>query len=156
MIIIKQKYTTNYALNTIFVEINQNMKRNIFIIVLLMTLGLVSCNENKESAKFTTNENAPLFVGEWLLESMKLGDEVVNSSLLGNPTYVFNIDKTYVIHVGLQIEEGKWTLNNNKLKLVTNESKKETVLKIIENTEKSFVYEVGDNTITKVVLKRLL
>lgn len=129
------------------------MNKIIFAFVLLASISLFSCNESKPTVENLTTETAP-FVGVWELIKMDLGGEVVNANILGDPTYTFNIDNTYVIRVSAQSEQGVWSLQGEKLILFSKALEKETILSIIENTEDNLTYEIGKETLTTVYLKR--
>ncbi len=129
------------------------MNKIIFAFVLLASISLFSCNESEPTVKNLRTETAP-FVGVWELIKMDLGGEVVNANILGDPTYTFNIDNTYVIRVSAQSEEGVWSLQGEKLILFSKALEKETILSITENTEDNLTYEIGKETLTTVYLKR--
>ena len=129
------------------------MNKIIFAFVLLASISLFSCKQSKPTVENLTTETAP-FVGVWELIKMDLGGEVVNANILGDPTYTFNIDNTYVIRVSAQSEQGVWSLQGEKLILFSKALEKETILSIIENTEDNLTYEIGKETLTTVYLKR--
>lgn len=129
------------------------MNKSILLFVLLASVALFSCNESKPAVE-DVSKDTPAFVGEWELIKMDLAGEIVNANILGNPTYVFNIDKTYVIWVSSQSEQGTWSLQGENLVLFSEALEKETVVKITENTEDKLSYEIGKESITKVYLKR--
>jgi hypothetical protein len=129
------------------------MNKIILAFVLLASISIFSCNESKPVVEKVAKET-PAFVGAWELIKMDLGGEVINANILGNPTYTFNIDNTYVIRASAQSEQGSWTIKGDKLVLFSKSLEKETVLKIIDTTENILTYEIGEETITKVFLRR--
>ena len=108
-----------------------------------MGLVLASCKEE-----------TPKFVGEWKLEKMDLAGEEIFANVLGNPTYLYNDDKTYVFKVAGQVEEGVWSLDKETLTLTPKDSEEKKILKIVEANSGKFVYKVGDDVISTVYLKK--
>lgn len=119
------------------------MKKIHLIIALFLGLVLASCQEE-----------TPKFVGEWKLEKMDLAGEEIFSNVLGNPTYYYNEDKTYVFKVPGQTEEGKWSLDKQTLTLTPNDSEEKKVLQIVSLDAEKFVYKVGDDLVSTVYLKK--
>lgn len=133
------------------------MNKIIFTFVLLASVSLFSCNETTKPAETSAKKEykeTPAFVGAWELIKMDLGGEVVKANILGDPSYSFNIDNTYVIRASSQFEQGSWSLKDGKLVLVDRETKKETTINIIENKQETLTYEIGENPVTTVYLKR--
>ena len=89
------------------------MNRIIFAFVLLASISLFSCNESKPTVENVATET-PAFVGAWELIKMDLGGEIVNANILGDPTYTFNLDNTYVIRASAQSEQGTWFVKGDK------------------------------------------
>ncbi len=129
-----------------------NMKNFFIVVITVFTISLLSCSEPNQSTN--TENSKPAFIGEWYLNKMDLGGEIIKANILGNPSYVFNLDHTYVIHASAQIEQGTWKLNKKQLILFSKDLNKETILNIKDVSEKEFVYEIGDETISVVYLKR--
>lgn len=130
------------------------MTKYFLILVTILSIGLNSCNETTSNSNI--NEDAQLFTGEWKLDKMVLGTEIIDAKTLGKPTYTFNPNNTYVIHVSGQIEEGTWKKDKEQIILSTKDSDKETILEIKEISKDVFTYEINQETMSRVYLKREL
>lgn len=127
---------------TIFVGKRTLMKR-IILTLSIFSLLFIACSET------------PQFVGEWQLEKMDMGgSDQIFANVLGNPTYVFNADKTYEIITGTQTENGTWALKDKIITLYSKELDKTSKLSIWVLNKDNFVWQIGENPSTKVYLKK--
>jgi len=130
--------------------------KKILIMFAVFSFTFYSCGDASSVEEKINTEipvEHPAFVGMWLLDKMDLSGEIVKSEVLGNPTYSFNGDFTYVIRSGGQSEVGIWKFNNDVLSL-TSDKNKVTDLKIIKSDKDFLYYEIGDEPKTKVYLNR--
>ena len=88
--------------------------------------------------------SSPDFIGSWKLQKLQLGEEIITGNDIGNPSYVFNKDKTYSIIIDDIKQTGTWNLEGSELTLVNNEDKKsESKLTIVEVKDSIFHYTTG-------------
>lgn len=129
------------------------MNKIIFAFVLLASISLFSCNDSAPKTETVATET-PAFVGAWELIKMDLDGEIINSNIMGNPTYTFNIDNTYVIRASSQSEQGSWSIKGDNLVLYSKDLDKETILRVTDATENTLTYEIKGEMLTTVYLKR--
>ena len=108
------------------------MKKGIITLIAFMFLLVSACNQE-----------SPAFVGEWILEKMELDSEIIYANVLGNPSYIFNADKSYVVKASAQSEEGKWSYDGENIVLRSDNLQTETIIKIKEVNDTAFVYIIG-------------
>lgn len=89
-------------------------------------------------------QSTPEFVGAWELKELKLGNERITGMDIGNPTYTFNKDKTFIIAIDDLSQSGTWSYSDNKLTLINDDDKEnENVLTVVEVNDSIFHYTTG-------------